>query len=269
MNRSAAAATEMTGLSRWIIFSPKGIIIPGDTSDPIAFFESVPVPLEITEYLGDDQGTRVFAGYTTQDYSDDPHFRIIHLRSIYKTISAELFQLAGYASEVISWRKNFRFCGVCGSLAERSPTERAMICPSCNHMAFPRISPAIIVAITNGEKVLLASNTNFPQNQYSVLAGFVDPGESAEDAVVREVMEEVSIRIKNIRYVTSQAWPFPDSLMLGYTAEYDSGDIVPDGVEIIDARWFSVEDLHSITIPGKQAIARRLMETVLGPIDRE
>ncbi len=269
ITRSTAIVSNLEGTIKRLIFSPKGVVVPAHAAEEIAFLDS---PFEgellFEEYLGEDTGVHFVAGFTSTDYSENPLFRVVNLRGAYKTIPTELFRLAGYASEVISWRRTFQFCGVCGSKTERATHERAMKCPSCGHMAFPRISPAIIVAVTHGDSILLAHNAQFPNNQYSTLAGFVDPGETAEETVEREVFEEVGVKVKNIRYVTSQPWPFPDSLMIGFTAEYESGEIVPDGKEITDARWFTKSDLDAITIPGKQAVARTLIEFVFGAIDR-
>ena len=118
-----------------------------------------------------------------------------------------------------------------------------LICPKCGQMHYPRIAPAIIVAINNDGKLLMAKHSYHNTSQYSLLAGFVEPGENIEEAVKREINEEVGIKIKNLQYVKSQSWPFPNSLMLGFTADYDCGEIVVDGDEIIDAKWFKPEEI--------------------------
>lgn len=136
------------------------------------------------------------------------------------------------------------------------------MCPSCRLMAFPRLSPAIITLVTRGEgddeEALLARGANFPMPMYSCLAGFVEPGENLEQAVAREVFEEVGIRVRDISYVASQPWPFPNSLMLGFTARYGSGDLVLDETEIMDAKWCRRDDIPMI--PGSISIARRLID---------
>src|SRR5690606_32955256 len=138
--------------------------------------------------------------------------------------------LAGRAVQIVDWDRTHQFCGRCGSPMERLDNERAKKCPACGLSNYPRLSPAIIIAVTrriNGQnRLLLARNHRFPPDRYSVIAGFVEPGESLEDCARREVQEEVGIQIQNIRYFGSQAWPFPNSLMLGFTAEYAGGDIV-------------------------------------------
>ena len=136
--------------------------------------------------------------------------------------------------------------------------ERAKICLKCGLINYPRISPAIIVAVVKKNQILLARSERFPTGFYSVLAGFVEPGETFEDCVKREVKEEVGLDVKNIRYFGSQPWPFPDSLMVGFTADYDGGKILIDKTEIKDAGWFTAHDLPQI--PGKISIARRLID---------
>ena len=142
---------------------------------------------------------------------------------------------------------------------EDKKDERAKECPKCGLLNYPRISPAIIVAVLKGNQILLARSRRFPGGFYSVLAGYVEPGETLEECVRREVFEEVGIEVKNIRYFGSQPWPFPDSQMIAFTAEYLSGDIKPDESEIVDAGWFLPENLPEI--PGKISIARSLLET--------
>ena len=139
--------------------------------------------------------------------------------------------------------------------------ERGKKCPNCGELFYPRISPAVIVLIKKGNEILLARSPNFPSGLYGLVAGFIEPGESAETAVVREIREEVGIEVKNITYFGTQAWPFPNSLMIGFTAEYDSGEVLPDGVEIEDAGWFSAEKLP--VLPGKISISRKLIDHFL------
>ena len=151
-----------------------------------------------------------------------------------------------------------RFCTQCrGELSHRDDV-RAKECRQCGRLEFPRLSPAIIVLIERGDTLLLARSPRFAGQFFSVLAGFVEPGESLEDAVHREVMEEVGIAVREVRYFGSQPWPFPDSLMIGFTAQYDSGEIQVDGEEIIEAGWYAVGQLPQI--PGRISIARKLID---------
>ena len=172
-----------------------------------------------------------------------------------------VFQMLGYAAQISTWAREHRFCGSCGRPTTQVPGERAMYCEDDNLRFYPRISPSMIVLITRGDEILLARSPRFVTGVYSTLAGFVEPGESAEDCVRREVMEEVQVKVKNIKYMGSQCWPFPHSMMLGFHAEYESGEIVPQADEIEDARWFSVNDLPPL--PASRSIARYLIESYL------
>jgi NAD+ diphosphatase len=135
-----------------------------------------------------------------------------------------------------------------------------LICPSCTHHAYPRISPCIITLVEDGDRILLAHNARFDENRFSTLAGFVEAGESVEQAVAREIKEEVGVDIGEFRYFKSQAWPFPDSLMLAFFAQYQGGELQPDGVEITEARWFTRDELNSVTLPPKFSISRQLID---------
>jgi NAD+ diphosphatase len=169
--------------------------------------------------------------------------------------------LAGRAVQVCNWFHNHQFCGKCGAKTIIHKQDRAMLCRECGIASYSRLSPSIIVLVYRGEEVLLARNHRFPDGMYSTLAGFVEPGESIEQTLVREVGEEVGVNVKNLEYLGSQPWPFPDSLMLGFHAEYDSGDIVLQEEEIADAQWFRCDNLPAI--PGKTAISRWLIDDYL------
>lgn len=174
------------------------------------------------------------------------------------------FTLLSTALQVIAWQRNHRFCGRCGSTTRRVGGEFAMHCDACGHRNYPRISPCIITLVTHGEDLLLARSPRFPPGRYSTLAGFIEPGESAEDAVRREIFEEVGLTVGRIRYFRSQAWPFPHSLMLGFFAEAASRRIRIDGVEIADAAWFTPRSLPQL--PPAYSISRALIETYLDGI---
>ena len=163
------------------------------------------------------------------------------------------------ACHIVQWRRDSCFCGSCGTKNEDAPNELARLCPACGRMEFPRISPAVITIITNdANEILLAHNKKFSQCVYSLIAGFNEPGESLETTVAREIREEVNIEVRDIRYVRSQPWPFPNSLMLGFCAKYASSMIRPDGVEIEDAQWFTKD--HLPNLPGTGSLSRYLID---------
>ena len=165
---------------------------------------------------------------------------------------------ANRARQMLYWEREHRFCGHCGNSTEFSTNETARVCPACGARFYPRIMPAVIIAISKGDEILLAHNHKFKEGLYSLIAGFVEAGESLEEAVAREIYEEVHIKVRNIKYFDSQSWPFPQSLMLGFTAEYAAGEIIADGREIIDAKWFTVDNLP--LLPSGDSISRRLID---------
>lgn len=169
-----------------------------------------------------------------------------------------LFQLAGRGVQLAEFYRSHRWCGYCGHEMHRSKLEFACLCSHCRERYYPQIAPCIIVAIRRGEEILLANHARHRNNVYTVLAGFVEVGETLEQAVAREVMEESNVRVKNVRYVASQPWPFPQSLMVAFMAEYDSGELQHDGKELLDAAWFRYDALPVLPPPG--TVARRLIE---------
>ncbi len=180
------------------------------------------------------------------------------LRELYGTLDEDLFVLSGRAIQIVEWDRTHQYCGHCATGTNQLPNERAKRCPKCGLVNYPRLSPAIIVLVSRGEELLLARAHRFPPGMYSVLAGFVEPGETLEETVMREVREEVGIEVKDIRYFGSQPWPFPNSLMIGFTATYSSGDIIIEPQELVDAAWFNKHNLPQI--PPKLSIARKLID---------
>ncbi len=182
----------------------------------------------------------------------------LNLRKFYSS-TGEGFRLAVACGRFIAdLHTNTRFCGRCGTPTQIMEKEHGRTCPACGLTAYPRISPAVIMSVTHGDEILLARGVRFPNKQmFSVLAGFVSPGETLEECVAREVYEETRIRVKNVRYVKSQPWPFPDSLMIGFTAEYDKGTIKIDPEEIIEAGWFKADRLP--LIPDAYTLAGQLI----------
>jgi NAD+ diphosphatase len=180
------------------------------------------------------------------------------LRPLLGRLDDELFKVAGLAFQIVNWVHTQRYCGRCGNSMEMKRDERAMECPRCGFTSFPRISPAIIVAVTRDNRILLARANRFPTGLYSVLAGFVEPGETLEECLRREVKEEVGVEVEDVRYFGSQPWPFPHSLMIGFTALYAAGELKIDPVEIDDAGWFTKDKLPRI--PPVGTIARSLID---------
>lgn len=181
------------------------------------------------------------------------------LRALYGQVPDELFALAGRAIQTVEWAATHRFCGRCATATEQVPGERALRCPACGLINYPRLSPAVIVLVERDGRALLAQGANFTNGMHSTLAGFVEPGETLEEAVRREIFEEVGVHVTAIRYFGSQPWPFPHSLMIGFTAQYAGGEIDPDPSEIAAAGWFLPTALPPVT-PSKLSIARQLID---------
>lgn len=183
------------------------------------------------------------------------------LRKLANKVDRELFNLAGRAIQVLYHHREHQFCSRCGARMEERESELAKGCPECDFTSFPRVSPAVIMAVTRGDEILLGRAPHFPKGVYSTLAGFVEPGETLEEAVRREVYEETGITVDNIEYFSNQAWPFPHSIMIGFKAQYRSGTISVDTSELTDARWFSLDNMPKI--PTSVTIARMLIDDFL------
>lgn len=180
------------------------------------------------------------------------------VRDLLGTLTGPELALVSTALEVLHWRRDHRFCGRCGSTMTMDEFEYAMHCKACGHQSYPRLSPCIITLVTHGDDMLLARSPHFPAGRFSTLAGFIEPGESAEQAVRREIREEVGADVHSLKFQRSQSWPFPHSFMLGFTAQAASREIIIDGIEIEAANWFSVDDLPEL--PPKGAISRWLID---------
>ncbi|MFO1313131.1 MAG: NAD(+) diphosphatase [Burkholderiales bacterium] len=214
------------------------------------------------------QGTRHFLGMLDGraclaiDASDDAPepagMRYLGLRSLFFKVPEELLAIAGRAFQVVDFDRTHRFCGRCGTPTRTRANERAKECPACALTVYPRVSPAMMVLVTRGKELLLARASRFTTGMFSALAGFVEPGETIEDCVRREVREEVGVEVDNITYFASQSWAFPHSLMIAYTATWAGGDIRIDDAEIAEARWFHVDELPKL--PMSVSIARRLID---------
>jgi NAD+ diphosphatase len=205
-------------------------------------------------------GETAYIGWSTSvppELSGD--LALMGLRSLFGKMDPAEFHLAGYALHLLRWMADHRHCGRCGRPLDLVAGDRALICRSCERPLYPQVAPAVIVAVTSGRRLLLARSGRFPtRRMFSVIAGYVEPGESLEDCVRREIQEEVGLEVRRMRYFGSQAWPFSGSLMVGFTAEHAAGRIRVDGREILEADWFAPDRLPEI--PGKISIARRLID---------
>jgi NAD+ diphosphatase len=224
-----------------------------------AQLEDLAFELDLETYLGDLDGSDLIAWELNERAEEFPTgWELAGLRTIYGAVDDQLFALAGRAVQLLDWRRNHRFCGRCGSPTELVDGDRATRCPNCGLFNYPRLSPAVIMTVEREGSLLLAHGVNFQDGVYSCVAGFVEPGESLEEAVAREVLEETGISVSEVRYFGSQPWPFPNSLMIGFNATYAGGEIELEDAEIGDANWFTPDAMP--ILPGKISIARRLID---------
>lgn len=221
---------------------------PGETGLDVSFHREI----------GSLNGHTCFAAEAGPDAEPPDGMTFRDLRSLFSGIEEDFFRMAGRAKQIVGWHATHRFCGRCGGETAPMTEELAMKCTRCGMIHYPRLSPAIIVLVRDGERLLLARSHGFPAGLYSVLAGFVEPGESIEEAVRREVREEVGVEVRNLRYFGSQPWPFPNSLMIGFTAEYAGGELRIDPQEIEDAGWYEIGRFPSL--PPRFSIARTMIE---------
>ncbi len=246
----------------WFIFN-RGKLLVQITSDTCSIPETSDLgkrksTLKHKQYLGSLDGRPCYATEIAADKLQGLNLELKDLRALFGILDESLIWIAGRANQLVNWNQIHQYCGGCGELTEFKQDERAKICPQCGLTNYPRLSPAVIVAVLKNDQILLGRNKRFKLPFYSVLAGFVEPGETLEQCVKREIREEVGLTVKNIRYFGSQPWPFPDSLMIAFTADYAGGNIRIDGSEIVDAAWFEKDNLPKI--PPRISIARQLIE---------
>ena len=236
--------------------------LPASDSPPVSALDPTAV-----HYFGDYAGQpcRVILVETIEQFADHGgEFEWRGLRSLFGVLPDAEVGLAGRALQLAEWTRTHRHCGCCGSPMTRQTGERAMLCPACGFTAYPRIAPAMMVLVRRDERILLGRAPHFLPGVYSALAGFVEAGESLEECVHREVLEEVGITITNLRYFRSQSWPFPHSLMLAFIADYAAGELRPDPAELADARWFGLDELPRL--PSPISISRALIDAVIDDI---
>jgi len=246
----------------WFIFYENKLLVEKKGEGEIVVCFTPPIERGLSpifsRHIGNYQQTDIYVAEIAAPFILPDTFQFMKLQTLLGKIGRDYFALAGRAVQIIHWNRDYKFCGRCGTEMKTRKTELAKSCPTCGFISFPRISPAVIMSIVRGKEILLARSPRFPAGMYSTLAGFVEPGETLEETVVREVQEEVNIAIRDINYIASQPWPFPHSLMIGFSAHYASGDIQIDNNEIEDAQWFTRENMPRL--PTRMSIARHLIE---------
>lgn len=214
---------------------------------------------------GDGGVTHCFCGEIEKDVEPPSGYTFESLRPLYALLDEKSFWLAGRAVQIVDWDRTNQYCGRCGHATVHHERDRAKVCPNCGLSSFPRLAPAVIVRVqrqtASGPQILLARAQRFPTSMFSVLAGFVEPGETLEECVEREVEEEVGITLQNIEYFGNQPWPFPHSLMIAFTADYHGGELNADPAEIAEAGWFLPGELPNI--PPPPSIANKLITSWL------
>lgn len=245
-----------------LLFAVRGfelLVVERDGAVHIPCGADLPALAEAAHYLGALDDVDCYAAVWPEGAPVPADMKLVSARALYTRLDEAVFAVGGRAVAIAEWDAHHRFCGRCGQATELVPGERARRCPACRTPFYPRIAPAVIVLVTRGDAMLLARAAGFPEPFFSTLAGFAEPGESLEDTLAREVGEEVGIEIRHTRYFGSQPWPFGRSLMVGFTAEYAGGEIRVDGQEIVEAGWFTIDDLPRL--PPRISIARQLIDT--------
>jgi NAD+ diphosphatase len=254
------------GPAIWFAFQGAQILVLRD--DAGARLPSAAGPEELglvatrSQFLGVLGDQPCYACELREDVAPPSGMQLSGLRALFGAVDDALFALAGRAFQIMDWDRSHQFCGRCGTPTRHKTNERARECPACGLTHYPRIAPAVMALVRRGDEILLARSPHFPPGMYSALAGFVEPGETLEQTLVREVKEEVGIDVANPRYFASQPWPFPHSLMIAFFADYAGGEIRPDPSEIEAADWFTVGRLPQ-ALPGKISISRRLIDAAL------
>jgi NAD+ diphosphatase len=215
------------------------------------------IPLQDHIYLGLRGAVPCYAGILSPGSPAPEDWQFVCVRDLFVMIPEEELAIAALAVRIVRFDRTTGFCSQCGAVTRPSVSERARYCPSCSQVFYPRVSPAVIVLVQRDDRILLTRLPRFPPGMFGLVAGFVEPGENLEHALVREVHEETGISIKNIRYFGSEPWPFPDSLMIGFIADYGGGELKIDHHEIESAFWFDRE--HLPRIPEKLSISRTLI----------
>ncbi|MBK6807247.1 MAG: NAD(+) diphosphatase [Betaproteobacteria bacterium] len=254
----------LPGTALGFAYSGTRLVVRGSVESPV-----IPTLAELDaaglagdrHYLGEIDGVPCVAIALANIEEPPPGFAMAGLRSFFFRLPDPLLAIAARAFQIADWDRSHRYCGRCGARTRDGDGERAKECPSCGLVAYPRVSPAMMALVTRGRELLLARSARFASGVYSALAGFVEPGETIEDCIRREVREEVGVEVGEPVYFASQSWAFPHSLMIAYTVEYAGGEIRLDDPEIEDARWFALDALPKL--PPSVSIARRLIDATV------
>jgi len=254
---------ESTEPAYWFIFLDDKLLILQNGEESVLLTSPIVSPMQkmLTRYysLGETNGIHIYCAELPSDFSPSPHFTLITLRQAFEMLGDQWHSVATKAFSIIRWDKNHHYCGHCGNTTKKLPHLFERMCEACGLIFYPRISPSVIVRIKKGDHILMARGNQFKPGIYGLIAGFVEPGETLEEALHREVKEEVGVSIKNVAYFGSQAWPFPDSLLVAFTAEYAAGEIEVNHNEIEAAGWYRYDNL-----PGRPSsrisIASKLID---------
>ncbi len=231
------------------------VLVAGTEPGARLLTEADDVALASPLYLGTQAETPCVAG--TLNGTEPDGTRWATLRELYGNLTEDEYALAGYAAQMVYWNATSGFCPVCGHETTQKDHDWGKVCTNCGHTGYPRVSPAVLIVVHDGNRILLSHKEGWGP-RYSILAGFVEPGESLEECCAREAMEETGVIVTDIKYAGSQPWPFPHQLMIGFTARYAGGDIVRDEAELDDARWFDVTAMPDL--PGKSSLSRKLID---------
>ncbi|CAM2845175.1 NADH pyrophosphatase [Legionella steigerwaltii] len=247
----------------WFIFHGEDLLLQNHTIPQFFGINALNLSIERQIYLGIYGNTPCFAVQISKQPQGLPEYMAFqHIRQAHELINDEdLFLLVTKAKQLLHWDSSTQFCGYCGHKTQYSNKERAKVCSNCNSLIFPQIAPVMLALIWRNNEILLARSPHFMPGIYSILAGFVEPGETLEQTVIREVKEEVGLTIKNLHYCSSQPWPFQSNLMLGFIAEYDGGEIQIDATELEDAQWFSIKKLPQL--PKPISLSRQMIDKYL------
>jgi NAD+ diphosphatase len=247
----------------WFVFRGRDLLVH-DEVDLRLFRDLAELGVDAvrSQFLGWLDGVPAYSVEVPRDAAAPPGARFRDIRALYGRADEEHYALAGRAVQIMDWDRSHQYCGACAEPTVASSSERARSCPRCGLVVFPRIAPAVIVAVEREGRILLARSPHFPPRFYSVPAGFVEPGESLEQAVVREILEETGVTVEDVRYFGSQPWPYPNSLMVGFEARWKDGEIRVDGEELEDAGWFAPDAMPPY-FKGRISISGWLIEEFL------